>query len=335
MKRMAILILVLVFFLSGCSGAVHQDFSDFTPDPSQTLVIYTSHSREVYEPIIREFEQRTGIWVQIEEGGSLELLDKIAAGDTDCDLLFGGSIDSISVYQNLFESYVSPLADHLMTEYQSENDFCTPFSSLPVVLIYNPKLIHLNIPDGWNSLLDPKWEGKIAYADPNSSGSSYTALCTMIQALGRPPEEILPAFYANLAGSVQEDSKQIVDAVSEGSYYIGITLEETALKGIKAGANISIIYPKEGTSAVPDAAAIVAGCAHGDNARTFIDFLLGTDVQNYLQDNLSRRSVRRDIYSGSTLNSDFSLIDYDLDWASTSQAAIRGIWSALEQEAEQ
>ena len=332
MKRSFAVFLILALMLCGCAGGSEQDYSDFVPSEQEKLVIYTSHSKEVYEPIIREFEQRTGIWVQVKDGSSLELLDEIAAGETDCDLLFGGGIDSSGVYRDCFDPYVSPLAAYVADEFRAEGDYCTPFSSLPIVLIYNPKLIRLNTPEGWDSLLDRQWKGQIAFADPNLSSSSSTALCTMIQALSADPEAFLASFYENLDGRVLEESKLVVNAVSEGSYYIGVALEEAALKGVAAGCDIEIVYPREGTSAIADGAAIVSGCAHPDNAKTFIDFLLGTDVQAYLQDKLYRYSVRADVSADRTKNKSLVLIDYDLDWASSSQTAIRAFWSGLSGE---
>ena len=108
MRRMLILLLSLVLVLSGCANQAPSEFSRFAPEESQRLIIYTSHKQEVYEPIVREFERRTGIWVEIMTGGTTELLEKIASGDTQCDLLFGGGIDSLSVYGNLFTIYKSP-----------------------------------------------------------------------------------------------------------------------------------------------------------------------------------------------------------------------------------
>ncbi len=41
------------------------------------LTVYTSHKQEVYAPIIKEFEERTGIWVEVVPGGTTELLERI------------------------------------------------------------------------------------------------------------------------------------------------------------------------------------------------------------------------------------------------------------------
>ena len=94
MKKFISALLLAVLLLSGCASQNVQDAGDFAPPEEQRLVIYTSHKREVYEPIIREFEQRTGIWIELETGGTTALLERIAQGGTDCDLMFGGGVDS-------------------------------------------------------------------------------------------------------------------------------------------------------------------------------------------------------------------------------------------------
>ena len=71
MKRLLCLALMALLLLSGCAQGT--DVSAFAPGEEERLVIYTSHKEEVYGPIIKEFQQRTGIWVEVVTGGSGEL----------------------------------------------------------------------------------------------------------------------------------------------------------------------------------------------------------------------------------------------------------------------
>jgi len=326
MRLILVLLLSLALVLSGCGGQSPSEFSRFAPEESQRLIIYTSHKKEIYEPIIREFEQRTGIWVEIVTGGTTELLQKIASGDTRCDLLFGGGIDSLSAYSDLFTVYESPELENVPDSMRGNGEW-TPFSSLPIVLIYNPKLVKFNPPEGWSSLLDPEWKGKIAFANPTVSGSSYTALVTMIKALEREPMECIAEFYKNLDGKVIASSSEVVHAVAQGEYFIGVTLEVSAIEGIKEGYDIAIVYPEEGTSIVPDGAAIVKNCRHEESARRFLDFILSTDVQSRLYDAFSRRPVRNGIYIPAA--SGLKSIEYDIEWAGSHHADILRFWAEL------
>ena len=77
MKRILIFILLLALAVSGCAGGAGE--AGTLPQPENRLVVYTSHKEEVYRPIIREFEERTGIWVELVTGGSNELLARLEA----------------------------------------------------------------------------------------------------------------------------------------------------------------------------------------------------------------------------------------------------------------
>ena len=72
------------------------------------------------------------------------------------------------------------------------------------------------------------------------------------------------------------------------------------------------------------------GCPHGDNALRFIDFALSEDVQRYLMDHCSRRSVRADLRreEGDRFL-DFNSFDYDAVWAGEQREALLAQWRVL------
>jgi len=331
MRRLIPVLLLCALLLSGCAANGVQPENGYAPPESERLVVYTSHKEEIYRPIIREFEQRTGIWVQLETGGTNEMLEQIALESDypQADLMFGGGVESLQAFSEYFDDMPSGLDDNLLACYMLAGSKWLPFSSLPVVLIYNQKLTGDDPPTGWASLLDSRWKGKIAFARPDVSGSSYTALATLLQALPGTDEALMEAFYRNLDGKLLEGSGLVVGAVSDGDSLIGVTLEETARKGIAAGEDIAVVYPEEGTSDVPDGIALVMGCAHRDNAVRFIAFVLGTDVQKRLSTDFYRRSVRADLAEPAR---DFRIIDYDIVWASGHKAELLAAWSLLTEE---
>lgn len=189
------------------------------------------------------------------------------------------------------------------------------------------QLVRQNPPERWADLLDAGWRGRIAFADPTVSGSSCTALGTLLQAVGGNTDNTLSAFFRNLDGRIIADSGGVVPAVADGSCYVGVTLEENARKAIADGLDVAIVYPAEGTSVLPDGAAIVRGCAHEENARKFIDFLLSPDVQQLLGTELSRRSVRTDTASDAL--PELTVLPYDLRRADERRQELFDAWQAL------
>ncbi len=323
-------IICVGLLLSGCSSSLHHDTSPLAPDARERLVIYTSHRDAVYEPIIREFEARTGIWVQVETGGTIELLDRIAEGNSDCDLLFGGGTETLESHKNLFSPYFSPHLNKVVSDYHSDTGHWSPFSYLPIVLAYNSKLVRLNPPDCWGDLLDPTWKGRIAFANPNVSASAYTALSTLLQIYSEEEIDItLQRFLENLDNQILSRSSSVIEQIAYGNCYIGVMLEDEVIRSIHDGYDVAMVFPKEGTSAVCDGLAIVKNCAHEANAQSFIDFVLSEDVQRYLAKNCYRRSI---LTALSTNESDAAFIPYDSELASDRQSYILALWNQLLQE---
>ena len=117
--RRCCLLLVCLLLLTGCGRADTQDVSSFAPAEGDRLVIFTSHKETIYEPILKEFEQRTGIWVELETGGTVPLLERIAAGESGADLMFGGGAwDTVTAFfVGLLIEWVTLLMDkfHMQT----------------------------------------------------------------------------------------------------------------------------------------------------------------------------------------------------------------------------
>ena len=328
MKKWILFPLLAALFLSACQKT--ERTTEYTPDESMRLTIYTSHKEEVYMPIVREFEERTGIWVDVITGGTNELLERIESqqDNVEADVMFGGGVESLKAYEHCFSPYVVGSSGSIREPHQAEDAVWTPFSALPVVLIYNTKLVSPDKITGWSSLSDPIFRGRIAFADPAISGSSFTALATQILA-GKSMDKTLATLAENLQGKTLRSSGDVLNAVADGSYLVGITLEETALKYIAAGADLAMVYPEEGTSCVPDASAIVKGAPHSENAKIFLDFTVSYEVQQMLSESSYRRPVRSDIPAGDSLLrlQDIVLVDYDIDWACKNRDVILSDWS--------
>ncbi len=323
-------LLLLVTGITGCKS-VEPETPIEPLSEDRRLVVYTSHKEEIYAPIISEFETRTGIWVSVETYGTTELLELIKASDGNfiCDVSFGGGVESYGAYTDCFIPYENPQIDKIKRKDREANNLWTAFSELPVVIIYNSKLVSSKqAPSGWDALFEEKWKGEIAFADPLTSGSSFTILSTILQVTGEDEAETIDDFVSQLDGKILSSSSDVVEMVAQGKCQIGLTLEETALKAIGEGKDISIVYPVEGTSSVPDAAAIVKGAIHEENAKLFMDFIAGEDVQTLITTEKYRRSVRKDV-ENSVEASDLRLMNYNIPLAVERRPYVLDTWAML------
>lgn len=291
--------------------------SEYAPAQSDRLTVYTSLEESVYLPLVREFEERTGIWVQVEAGNTLELLNRIRgeASGTTCDVFFGGGTDSLSANSDLFQA-----------------EMVYSCSLHPLVLIYNPVLVRRNLPTGWESLFLTAWKGKIAYTDPEVSGTGYTALATLLQLMpGEHEEELLQCFLTNLDDALLPDDAAVISEVAVGNCYIGITTEEAALKAVNDGYDVGIVYPAEGTSVVPDGLGICTYAPHAENGARFVDFILSGNVQSYLARYYGRRSADPAVSVPEALP-ELQLFPYNIEESAADQQHILTLWHQLLEE---
>ena len=321
-----ILAAMLIFSVAGCGRDTSDSLRYEDIPETQKLTVYTAHKTEVYRPIIQEFEEATGIWVEVRAGGTTELLSEIQqhqnASTHDVDIMFGGGIEMLEAYKDCFQPYQSLMETKLDPSCISPDHYWTPFTELPIVFIYNSKIVQPDAaPHSWHEFLDGSWKGMISFADPSMSGTSYTILETMREATQLPEEEILTRFCDDLDGHLAKGSGDVLSEVANGDKLVGITLEESAFKEIARGSDVGICYPSEGTSAVPDGAAIVQQAPHQENAERFIDFILGDAVQNYIISPLFRRSVRTDL-STNDKTAGLKIISFDIEDASERQTKV-------------
>lgn len=150
----------------------------------------------------------------------------------------------------------------------------------------------------------------------------------MLHALEGGKETAIRRFADALDGRQLEGSGDVLTAVAGGSCWAGITLEETALKRVDAGDSIALVYPREGTSLLPDGSALVRGAPHPDNARAFLDFTACYDVQCLLAGQ-HRRSIRTDVPAADGLPnlSDLSLLDYNAEQAGRDRDSLLMTWA--------
>ena len=120
-------IAVVAMSAAGCSTGESSGQGPEKVSAEKRLTVYTSHKQEVYAPIIKEFEERTGIWVEVVSGGTTELLERIQEeGEKgSCDVMFGGGVESYEVFKDCFMSYESTQIDHIESIYRTEDHVWT------------------------------------------------------------------------------------------------------------------------------------------------------------------------------------------------------------------
>ena len=332
MKRKLALALAMMMGISSLSVTAFA--ADDSLEDTGKLTLYDSNSTEWADPIIQEFEDQTGIEVSLVQDGTSSLFARIKAeaGNPQADVVWGGVIDTYRANQDLLQEYTSSEVDSLKPEAVDPNGYYTGFDMGPMVMIYNTELVPEDeAPTKWSDLLDEKYKGQIACADPTSSSSSFACIMSIILAYGTEDGkgyDFVEDLVHNLDGKVLSSSSGVYKGVSDGEYMVGLTYEEAALRYIESGANIQVVYPEEGTSSSPSGVAVIKDCQNPKSAQMFIDYLSGKEVQSQLGD-LYRRSVRTDVEDPETMKAwdEINFVDMDIDWTSSHTEEFNEKWN--------
>lgn len=285
-----ILAAMLLGLLSGGCGE-----SSVQESSPECLVVYSPHPQDFVQPLVREFERQSGITVRVVHDSTGELLSRVAQEKPrQADIFWGGAISKVAGQADLFDAYESVQEEKMAPQFRNRDGLMTRFTDVPAVLLVNTNLLGSREIRGYADLLAPWLRGRIAFANPEGSSSSYAHLVNMLQVMGKDGN-YLEAFGRNLDGHLLTDSQAVCQGVSQGKYLVGCTYEEAALREVAKGQPVKIVYMQEGVLSVPDGIYIVKNTPHREAAQAFVEFLVSREVQQFIVEQLHRRSVRQDV----------------------------------------
>ena len=237
-----------------------------------------------------EFEKDTGIKVAMTLKGSGESFAQIAAerANPKLDLWFGGTGDPHlqAAEQGLTDEYRSPrLADlHPWAQRQAEQSkYRTVGLYLGILGIgYNTEFFakrKLAPPACWRDLVKPEYKGEVQLANPNASGTAYTAIASLVQVMGEEDAyKYLKALHANV-NQYPRSGVAPIKAAARGETGASISFIHDVVTEAQAGFPVKAVAPCEGTGYEIGSMSIVKGARNLDNARKFYDWVLTPKAQ--------------------------------------------------------
>ena len=287
----AALLLAVALLLTACAAEPQPVRSD-----ANVVVVYNCNDEDWTASLAKEFQEETGIQVQLVCGTSDELMARVRTEQEKPrgDIIWGGTADAYVALTPYLEPYVFPEKSAIQSDFVRRDNVFYNMTMDPYVIAYNTDLVsEANAPKGWRDLLDPKFRGRIALADPAKSNHAYIVLLTMMDALGGDTA-VIGQMAEQLNGRIIGSSAEQIKALSNGAYAVTATFEEPVLKYIKGDAHIKIVYPREGTTVSSTGIAIIKNAPHADNAKKFLDFAMSREVHGRLG-SYEFRSSRVDI----------------------------------------
>src|SRR2546430_1779006 len=226
---------VFVAFTLGCAlllaACAGQRGTQKNDSGGSEVTIYVSTDRVFSEPILKAYEQKTGVKVNAvydtEETKSTGLANRLLAekNNAQADVFWSNEPVRTLVLKKrgVLAPYKSASANGIPAAFKDAEGYWTGFSARTRVLVYNTKLVKPEeAPQSVFDLADPKWKGQVAIADPRFGTMSFHSAALYAELGDERVEEFFRKLKTNDVHVVAANSV-VLDMVARGEAKIGLT----------------------------------------------------------------------------------------------------------------
>ena len=276
-----VLPVLLVFTLVG--SVVASNHAD------ETLTIYSGRSKSLVEPIIKQFEEATGIQVKANYGGTTQLAAALLTeGDKSPAALFwaqdAGALGAVSK-KEMFEKLPESILTKVPSSFRDAAGFWVATSGRARVLAYSPERVKMEeLPESIFDLTQPMWKDRVGWAPTNASFQAFVT-SLRVQVGEEKTAEWLRGMKTNGVKKYAKNTP-IIEALAAGEIDAGLPNHYYLLRFKKTDAD----YPVAQTffkASDPGNLVNIAGVGVLKTAENkaaalkFVEFLLSTKAQQY------------------------------------------------------
>lgn len=238
------------------------------------------------------FARSSGIKVNMVKRSTGEALAQLIAEKSNpkTDVWFGGTGDPHmqAAELDLTLPYKSPSLPQLhswaQTQAEQSGWRTVGVYSGPLGFGYNTELLakrKLSKPMCWKDLLQPALKGEIQVANPNSSGTAYTMVATLVQLMGEDAAfDYMKGLHRNVSQYTRSGTGPI-KAVARGETAVSISFVHDAPGEQAQGFPLATQTPCEGTGAEIGSMSIIKGSRNIEAAKKFYEWALTPSAQQF------------------------------------------------------
>jgi iron(III) transport system substrate-binding protein len=275
---------------SACRGRSDLPATAIAPG---TVTIYVSTDRVFSEPVLREYERRSGVKVNpvydTEETKSTGLANRLLAEKNrpQADVFWSNEPVRTLVLKSrgVLAPYQSPNANGIPAVLVDSDHFWTGFSARIRVIAYNTSGVKSeDAPRSVFDLAEPRWTGQVAMADPRFGSTSFHVAALYALAGDEKMDDFFRRLKANRVRIVDGNSA-VRDLVARGDVKVGLTDTDDVNVAMEGGQPVAMVLPDRdglGVPVMPNMVSLIANAPHPEEGRKLIDYLLSADVERQL-----------------------------------------------------
>ena len=252
-----------------------------------TVTVLCSPNVVWCDVIKEEFPKATGIDLEYIRLSSGEALARLRAerDNPTFDVWFGGTGDPhlVAFAEGLTEFYKPSSWDDLIPAFrEATGETYLPLYAGILGWAVNDQMLQrmgLPIPQTWKDLTAPMYRGLVAMPNPNTSGTGYTMLATILQIYGETEGwRLLRDLHLNIAQYTRAGAEPGLLA-GRGEVAVGVTFMHDALNQALQGYPVSVRAPADGTGFEIGGLSLVRNGPNREGAIRFIEWALSPEAQ--------------------------------------------------------
>lgn len=287
---------LLVAGLAACGG----DDELGQPEPDDgTITVYSGRGEALVGPVLEQFEQATGIEVQVRYGNTAQMAAQLLEeGDrSPADVFYAqdaGALGAVAK-EGLFATLPDEVLDRVPEPYRSRDGEWVGVTGRARVLVYNTDLVaESELPESVFELTEPQWRGRVGVAPTNGS---FQAFVTGMRVLHG--DEATAEWLAGIAANdpqIRDSNIPIVADVDAGTIDVGLVnhyylYERAKEQGVPAdqltAQNYHFPDGDIGSMVNVSGVGVLAGSAGDPDVAAFLDYLLSADAQTFFTEETS------------------------------------------------
>ncbi len=260
---------------------------------AQSLTVYSGRNEQLVGPIIEQFEQQTGIQVDVRYGNTTELASTILeeGNNSPADVFFAqdaGALGAVAA-EDRFIAMPGEVLDLVDARFRSPEGEWIGVSGRARVVAYNTQAVtETDLPPTIFGFTDPQWRGRIGWAPTNASFQSFVTALRVLEGEDRA-REWLEGIQAN-EPKAYDNNNAVLQAVGNGEIDVGFVNHYYLFGAIAEQGEDFPVQNFYLTNGDPGALVNVAGVGilntspKQDVAQQFVEFLLSEQAQQYFAD---------------------------------------------------
>ena len=257
------------------------------------LVVYCTVQEEWCRPMVAAFEKKTGIKVLMTRKSSGEFYAQIKAeaANPRGDIWWGGTGDPHlqAAEEGLTEPYKSPKLRRAAGLGDAQGRSVEGPHGRRLRRRARLQLQHRArsrrrtspSPSAGPTCSSPQFKDEVQVANPNSSGTSYTMLATLVQIMGEDKAfDYLKALHKNVNQYTKSGAAPARAAATRREPRRHHVPARRASYRSSSGAPLKIVSPCEGTGYEIGSMSIIKGAKNMDNAKKWYDWALTPEAQS-------------------------------------------------------